>query len=374
MRAKLITLASALLWAAAVLPFSARANDLLLKSNSASTTAPTAASLLLENGRINEGPAALESAGVEPVRASNLFIDYEQQSEAAYSEEIARSLPSSGAIQQIQEELRNLNVPAAARRTRTRRAYPGIAISNPTGYGAHRGQVFAGVGYQSRTRFSGRANTGQIFGGGKDDSTVGLGFGVGDADRGVGVQVSYIAASFGGSRAPLSGGLNAKIHKRFDNGWSAAIGGEGIINFGRLPPNGASGNGVVEYNDFEGTYYGAVSKVVSLREDYSKPFSRLIITGGAGSGRFRSVDKIVTGEFGVGVFGTAALQVLPSTTLITEWTGQDLAVGLSIAPFSNVPIVLTPAIRDIVGESDGDPRFVLGVGVSLSEAFSLLGF
>ncbi len=152
------------------------------------------------------------------------------------------------------------------------------------------------------------------------------------------------------------------------------LGGEGIINFGRLPPNGASGNGVVEYNDFEGTYYGAVSKVMSLREDYSKPFSRLIITGGAGSGRFRSVDKIVTGEFGVGVFGTAALQVLPSTTLITEWTGQDLAVGLSIAPFSNVPIVLTPAIRDIVGESDGDPRFVLGVGVSLSEAFSLLGF
>ena len=68
-------------------------------------------------------------------------------------------------------------------------------------------------------------------------------------------------------------------------------------------------------------------------------------------------------------FGSAALQVLPSTNLITEWTGQDLAVGVSVAPFPNFPIVFTPAIRDLAGEGDGDPRFVIGVGVSLSDLF-----
>ena len=81
----------------------------------------------------------------------------------------------------------------------------------------------------------------------------------------------------------------------------------------------------------------------------------------------------MNGEFGVGVFGSAALQVYPWANIITEWTGQDLAAGVSIVPFSNFPMVITPAVRDIAGEGDGDPRFVVGVGVSLSEVLSLLG-
>ncbi|MEO1395873.1 MAG: hypothetical protein AAFV90_23500 [Cyanobacteria bacterium J06634_5] len=282
-------------------------------------------------------------------------------------ERLSRTLPSVEDIQQIQQDLRNLNVPEPVRYRR--RIYPGITISNPTGYGADRGQVFAGFGAQSRSRFSGGANPGTIFGGGSRDGTAGIGFGVGDARESVGVQVSYTAASFGGSRAPLSGGLNAKIHKQFGQGWAAAIGGEGIINFGRLPED----DDEIEFNDFEGTYYGVVTRTISLRDDFTQPFSRLSLTAGAGSGRFQSVDEIAQGEFGIGVFGSAALQVLPSTTLITEWTGQDLAAGISFAPFPNFPIVFTPAIRDIAGEGDGDPRFVLGVGVSLKDMFSALG-
>ncbi|MEM9089105.1 MAG: hypothetical protein AAGC93_10210, partial [Cyanobacteria bacterium P01_F01_bin.53] len=200
---------------------------------------------------------------------------------ATETDVLAQSVPSLEEIQQIQQDLRNLNVPASVSR---RRAYPGITISNPTGYGADRGQIFAGIGFQSRTRFSG----GTIFGGGSRDGTVGVGFGIGDARESVGFQISYTAASFGGSRAPLSGGLNAKIHKQFGNGWAAAIGGEGIINFGRLPED----DDEIEFNDFEGTYYGSVTKVINLREDFNQPFSRLSLTGGVGSGRFRSVDQI----------------------------------------------------------------------------------
>ncbi|MGC1308438.1 MAG: hypothetical protein WA885_14530 [Phormidesmis sp.] len=376
MRKEFMTLTIALLCSAVVSPFAAQANELRLQESKTlivaidqpiaepATDLPDAATLLLDaelsgaellNAEFfAEEIAEVEGAGREVV--------------AADADAIAQSLPSLEEIQQIQQDLRDLNIPAPVRRRR--RAYPGISISNPTGYGADRGQVFAGVGYQSRTRFSGGRNPGTIFeGNGANDGTVGIGFGVGDAREGVGVQVSYTAASFGGSRPPLSGGFNAKIHKRFGDGWAAAIGGEGIINFGRLPAD----DDQIEFNDFEGTYYGAVTRVISLREDYQQPFSRLIITGGAGSGRFRSVDKIVNGEFGVGVFGSAALQIVPSTNLITEWTGQDLAVGVSVAPFRNIPIVFTPAVRDLAGEGDGNPRFVLGVGVSLSEAFSLLG-
>ncbi|MGD1911361.1 MAG: S-layer homology domain-containing protein, partial [Rivularia sp. (in: cyanobacteria)] len=61
-----------------------------------------------------------------------------------------------------------------------------------------------------------------------------------------------------------------------------------------------------------------------------------------------------------------AVRVHPQASLIAEWTGQDLAVGASIAPFKRIPLVITPAVRDIAGPgagaSDG-ARFVLGVGL-----------
>lgn len=279
---------------------------------------------------------------------------------------IAQSLPALEDVQQIQEQLRTLGGEEEASTGTRRRSFPSISIANPTGYGADRGEVFAGASFQSRTRFSG----GSLFGGGRPDGAVGIGFGIGDARESVGLQLSYTAASFGGSRTPLSGGINAKLHKQFGNGSAAAIGGEGIINFGRLPR--PRRNGQPAFNDFEGTYYGVFTHTFALR-DYEQPFSRLSLTGGLGSGRFRSPEQIVNGEFDIGVFGSAALQVHPSTNVIAEWTGQDLGLGLSVAPFPNFPIVFTPAVRDLVGEGDGSPRFIFGVGMSLTEAIRAIG-
>ena len=50
-------------------------------------------------------------------------------------------------------------------------------------------------------------------------------------------------------------------------------------------------------------------------------------------------------------------------SFITEWTGQDLALGLSIAPFKNIPLTITPALRDVAGAGDG-ARFVVGTGMA----------
>lgn len=359
MRINSIILSSAILWAIAAIPSFAQ--------NSAQNA--DAYKGILNDGATTEVPLASEpSLLVEPLLdVADSYAGLEVSGRPEDSVEVAiskRSLPSLEEIQRIQNEIIEVTQPKPAT---TRRAFPSISIAVPTGYGAHRGQVFAGVGYQSRTRYSGGRNPGTMFGGGRQDGAVGIGFGIGDARESVGLQVSYTAASFGGSRAPLSGGFNAKIHKQFGNGWAAAVGGEGIINIGRL-----RNNNEVEYNDFENTYYGVVTKTFELR-DYEEPFSRLSLTAGAGSGRFRSVDNIVNGEFGIGVFGSAALQVVPSTNVIAEWTGQDLGLGVSVAPFPNFPIVFTPAVRDIAGEGDGDPRFILGVGISVREAFEAIG-
>ncbi len=246
---------------------------------------------------------------------------------------------------------------------RTRSASPGLTISNPSGYGADNFRGFAGFSYQSRTRFSN--NSGGLIGGGRD-GTAGFGFGLGDARDSVGLQLSYTLASFGGSRPFGSGGINAKLHTRFDEQLlGVAIGGDGIVNFGRLPDDSPT-----EFNDFENTYYLSATKVLRLRPNAPDPLSRVAITAGVGTGRFRSEERLLNEEGGIGFFGSLALRIVPSINVITEWTGQDLAMGASIVPLRGLPLVITPAFRDIVGAGDG-PRFVMTFGGAIGDVLSL---
>ena len=54
-----------------------------------------------------------------------------------------------------------------------------------------------------------------------------------------------------------------------------------------------------------------------------------------------------------------------------DWPGQDLDIGLSVVPFRDFPLVLTPAIADITGSAGTyntqysvRARFALGVGMA----------
>ena len=139
------------------------------------------------------------------------------------------------------------------------------------------------------------------------------------------------------------------MHHQFSNGFAVAAGWNGFLNLG-------------DDNDFENSVYGVVSKIIKTREDISQPFSRVAVTAGVGSGQFQSEDDLNDDSDGVNVFGNVAVRVARPVSVIAEWSGQDLGVGLSIAPFKNFPLVITPAVRDIVGAGDG-PRFVLGTGL-----------
>lgn len=317
----------------------------LATQNSASTLP------LVRNSRTSSGE-------ITPVYTPNQKVSRTIVSQSNNSPQSPNSRPSPERIRQIQERLRSIQL-----RRNIRTTYPGFNISNPSGFGADNYRGFVGLGLQSRTRFSG--GSGGLIGGGLDGS-LGFGFGLGDARESVGLQLSYTMASFGGSRPFGSGGVNAKLHTRFDGGWGVALGGEGIINVGRLPEGSET-----EFNDFENTYYVAATKLFNLRSNINAPFSRMAVTAGAGTGRFRSVDQILNRETAIGVFGSVGVQVLPSVSLITEWTGQDLSVGASIAPFKNIPLVINPAFRDITGAGDGS-RFVVGIGGSIGDVISLI--
>jgi hypothetical protein len=227
---------------------------------------------------------------------------------------------------------------------------PGLSVYIPVGYGSHRNTGFVTTSYQSNVRFSN-----------KDDAAIGFGVGLGDADKAVGVVISYTAASLGGSRDFGSGGFNLKVHRRFKGDWSAAVGMNGILNIGDYEDPNIEG-----VNDFENSLYAVATKIFRTRDDINKPFSRVAVTGGIGNGQFRTENSFYNDKDNFNVFGNVAVRVHPQASLIAEWTGQDLAVGASIAPFKNIPLVLTPALRDIAGPGEGASdgvRFVFGAGL-----------
>ncbi len=239
-------------------------------------------------------------------------------------------------IEDLQSQLRELeNIKDKAEF----RASPALSINIPVGFGADNNTGFISGTFQQRTRYTDQS-----------DGALGIGIGLGDARKAVGVELSYTFASFGGSRDFGSGGFNVKVHRQVADDLAIAAGWNGFLNLG-------------SDNDFENSIYGTVTKIFRTQDDINKPFSRVAVTAGVGSGQFRSEDNFIRDSGGVNVFGNVAVRVVQPVSLIAEWSGQDLGVGLSIAPFKNIPLVITPAVRDIVGAGDG-PRFVLGAGVA----------
>ncbi|NEO32196.1 MAG: hypothetical protein F6K36_17535 [Symploca sp. SIO3C6] len=236
-------------------------------------------------------------------------------------------------VEKLQDELRELEEVDAGKF----QASPSLSIVIPTGFGADRGTGFVSATYQEQTRFSN-----------KDDGSLGIGVGLGDARQAVGVELSYTIASFGSNRDFGTGGFNLKVHRQLGNDWAVAAGWNGFIDVG-------------DDNDFEDSVYGVVSKVVRTRDDLNLPFSRVAFSAGLGSGQFQTADDVADDEDNINVFGNVAVRVARPVSVIAEWSGQDLGVGVSIAPFKNFPLVITPAVRDLTGAGD-EARFVIGSG------------
>ena len=219
------------------------------------------------------------------------------------------------------------------------RGAPAITIANPYGFGGDGGKFFAGASYASDTRFRSL------------DSDGGMVFGaaLGNARKAVGLELSYTMASFGNNRDFGTGGFNAKVHRMIGNDAAVALGYNGFLNIG-------------DDNDFEDSIYGVVTKIFRTRENLNSPFSRVAVSAGLGNGQYRTWEAFQDDKEQINVFGSLAFRVARPVSFITEWTGQDLALGLSIAPFKNIPLTITPALRDVAG-GDDSVHFALGVGI-----------
>jgi hypothetical protein len=227
------------------------------------------------------------------------------------------------------------------------RGAPGTTTGSPIAYGANWGDVYVGAGLQAPIRYS-NASDGSV--------TVGMGFG-NDANI-VGLDVGLTALSTVRSGVGNRMGLSGKVHKLFGDNWGVALGVENIY----LNNKPVDGNASV---------YGVLSKVYDLSGTWLSDFRALTLSAGVGNEDFRLEKDVRAGNKTVGVFGSAALRILDQVSIIVDWPGQDLNVGLSIVPFKDFSLVFTPTIVDVTGTAGTyqrpeavRPRFSLGVGMA----------
>jgi hypothetical protein len=217
---------------------------------------------------------------------------------------------------------------------------PVITIIIPSAYGASWGDIGVGMSFQERTRFTNKA-----------DGTVGIGVGFGQPRENVGVEVGLIITDLKDDTFQ-DGRLNLKIHRQLPADFNIALGVQGVSKFGDT--------------DGGSSVYGVVTKRFSIKESISEPFSEIYVTVGVGGGQFRTESAIANEVNSVGVFGSVAVRVIEPINFISEWTGQDLTMGVAIVPFQNLGLVIIPAITDITGTAGDGARFVFGVGYRFS--------
>jgi hypothetical protein len=213
---------------------------------------------------------------------------------------------------------------------------PGISILVPTAYGKSLGQLSVGFGFQHRTRLSDNS-----------DGALGLSVGLGDPDKVVGVDVGLTFTDL--SKPGERGVVSFKVHRRLPHQWAIAVGVNDAVDWGKSDVDGPSP-------------YGVISKTFILKQDAREPFSRVYVTAGVGTGRYRTEGDIIVDRQDPNPFGGVALRLLDPITIITEWSGQDLSVGFSVRPIPRIPLIITPAATDITGSAGTGVRFILGVG------------
>jgi hypothetical protein len=224
--------------------------------------------------------------------------------------------------------------------------FPGITLISPNAYAADGWTIFAGAGFQERTRFTNDS-----------DGAAWVGVGLGDAHKYVGLELT--AASFSTVNSGFFDrvGFSALLHRQIGSNTAIGIGAE---NFEII-------NG--DESDTDWGAFGVASHIFVLRKDPRKPFSMMTATIGVGNGRFRFEDDIFDDDENVNVFGAVSIHPIRPVAIIADWYGQDLAVGLSLAPFPNFPIVVVPAVADITNNAGDGARFIIGatVGYRLSK-------
>ncbi|WP_310483801.1 S-layer homology domain-containing protein [Chamaesiphon sp. VAR_48_metabat_403] len=244
--------------------------------------------------------------------------------------------------------------------------FPVGGLGTPTAFGANTG-FFVGAGYQNQTRpiiyTPPNVNPGTAKG--QETYAYSVGFGLGNSRDFLGLET--VATTYNRTNAGSfdNGGVSFKLHKLLGDNLAIAGGYENAITFG----NNAGFNPVNPDGGVNGgrTGYGVAS--VILNPDPNQGFfSNTTLSVGAGAGRFRNVGDIRAGRDTINVFGSIGTKLFSNVSLVADWNGQDLGVGLPISiPFGGgTSFQITPALVDLVNPETGGSRFTVSGGLGFS--------
>jgi S-layer homology domain len=238
--------------------------------------------------------------------------------------------------------------------------YPVGGLGTPTAFGGNTG-FFFGAGYQNQTRpniYNNPPTTAKN----SEAWAYSAGIGLGDPRNALGLEA--VATTYTGSGRSSNAGIfdngtvSFKLNKLLGDNFAIAGGYENAITFGNQPNGGTNGGR---------TGYGVASLI--LNPDANQGFfSNTTLSVGAGAGRFRTVGDIRTGKDTINIFGSVGTNLFSNVSVVADWNGQDLGVGLPITiPFGGgSSFQITPALVDLTNSETGGSRFVVSGGLGFN--------
>jgi S-layer homology domain len=229
--------------------------------------------------------------------------------------------------------------------------YPVGGLTTPNAFGLGWGNVFVGTSYLASSRANLYANP-PTPGQARKDGTVYLSFGLGDPRNFLGLETVVTSYSTVYSGFLKQGSVSFKLHKQFGDNFAIAGGFENAIPWNRDNLDGGQ------------TGYGVASLVLNPDPNVGF-FSNTTISLGGGAGRYRSVGDIRNGKDGYGVFGSLGTRLSRNFSLVADWNGQDLNIGLPISVYlgDTTTLQLVPSIVDLVNKETGGARFTINGGL-----------
>lgn len=215
-----------------------------------------------------------------------------------------------------------------------KKTVPAISLTAPDALGrGYLGNIGFGLNTQNTTRLNDDKwgpDANAIF-------TVGLG----NPEKYLGIDLRvniYGTSNTKGEKQNLGeGSMDWHISRMVTRQFWMGIGGYDLLGWDRSPLNSLH------------SIYTCATTYLPLRQDNSRAFSTVFLNAGIGNGRFRSDRDFDLDKIGpAGVFGSAAIQVLPRANLIVEWSGYGLYTGASFAPFKKWPMQLTFGADDLL--------------------------
>jgi S-layer homology domain len=236
--------------------------------------------------------------------------------------------------------------------------YPVGGLGTPTAFGGNAG-FFVGAGYQNVTRpniYNGVTSPKN-----PEAWAYSAGIGLGDPRNFLGLETvatTYTGSTRGNSGMFDNGTVSFKLNKLLGDNFAIAGGYENAITFGNNPSGGTNGGR---------TGYGVASLI--LNPDANQGFfSNTTLSVGAGAGRFRTVGDIRQGRDTINIFGSVGTNLFSNVSVVADWNGQDLGVGLPITiPFGGgSSFQITPALVDLANSETGGSRFVVSGGLGFN--------